>query len=77
MTASLPLAAPGHIRASTQPGTPRYLVTAKYVTGVAGQFEAGLRSALLAHDPGGRYQETISFYYLLAVSPGRPGSADR
>jgi len=28
---------------------------------------------LLGCDPGGRYQETISFYYLLAVSPGRPG----
>jgi len=41
--------------------------------GVAGRFEADLRSALLGCDPGGRYQETISVYYLLAVSPGRPG----
>ena len=40
--------------------------------GVAGRFEADLRSALLGCDPGGPYQETISFSCLLAVSPAAP-----
>jgi len=37
--------------------------------GTAGPCEAELRAALRGCDPSGRYSETISFYYQLAVRP--------
>lgn len=39
-------------------------------------FEAALTSALLAHDPSGRYAETIRFGYTLARKPDAAARAD-